>query len=87
MMLLKWVLGRYMSAARTTRSTVARVHSQGYANDLFSNWNMGAVTSSGSRVIDSGNTRQALSYCHPAGPRVVIVSDEDDPNAGPPPCP
>lgn len=53
-MVLKWVLSRYMFAARNYRSTVAKVHSTGWAMQRFSTWNFNtsAVGSSGSIVID-----------------------------------
>lgn len=54
-MVLKWVLSRYMFAARNYRSTVAKVHSTGWAMQRFSTWNFNtsAVGSSGSTALDS----------------------------------
>ena len=88
MMLLKWVLGRYMSVARTTRSTVARAHSQGYAANLFATWNLlPNIPAIGNMTIDGGSsTGQNLAFCR-TGTQVVIVSNQDDPTAGAPPCP
>jgi lipopolysaccharide export system protein LptC len=54
-MVLKWVLSRYMFAARNYRSTVAKVHSTGWAMQRFSTWNFNtsAVGSSGSITMDT----------------------------------
>jgi lipopolysaccharide export system protein LptC len=54
-MVLKWVLSRYMFAARNYRSTVSKVHSTGWAMQRFSTWNFNtsAVGSSGSTSIDT----------------------------------
>lgn len=88
MMMLKWVLGRYMSAARTTRSTTARGHSQGYVNFVTSNWNKDFTTGgTSSIVLDNGlPTQQTLAQCRASNNRVVVTIDEDNPAAAPP-CP
>jgi len=57
-MMMKWVLARYMLAARSYRSTVAKAHSQYYIGDRFSTWNFinypvnfGSIPTSGSYTI------------------------------------
>jgi S-formylglutathione hydrolase FrmB len=57
-MVLKWVLGRYMLAARTYRSSVAAAHSAGYAEKSFATWNFntGTVPSNGSMTMDTNYT-------------------------------
>lgn len=52
-MVMKWVLARYMLAARNYRSTESVAHAQ-YINSLFSSWNsnFASIPSGGSMTID-----------------------------------
>jgi hypothetical protein len=52
-MVMKWVLARYMLAARNYRSTESVAHAQ-YINSLFSSWNsnFASIPSAGSMTID-----------------------------------
>ena len=54
-MMMKWVLARYMMAARNYRSTVSTAHAQGYAQQRFSSWNFNtsSVSSGGSTTLDT----------------------------------
>ncbi|MBI5744600.1 MAG: hypothetical protein HY952_08635 [Elusimicrobia bacterium] len=80
-MVLKWVLSRYMFAARNYRSSVAKVHSTGYAMQRFSAWglNTSSILSSGSTTID-GKTVTYSTGKNPDGSAMKtfsIASDED----------
>ena len=80
-MVMQWVLGRYMTAARTYRSSASKVHSQGYSFDRLSTWNfqlMNTVPSIGHTVMD-GQTVFYVAYSVPSsGMRTVdMTSDED----------
>jgi len=92
-MVLKWVLSRYMFAARNYRSTVAKNKTGGYIQRQFSTWNINSVPSSGSLVItEPDGTQQRVCFCAcPAGVgqprRIVAFSNEDDPMAPCPSCP
>ena len=78
-MVMQWVLGRYMIAARTYRSSVTKVHSQGYFFNLFSTWkdDLGSIPSGGNTLIDT----QYVSYTARGSGNnmrtVTITSDED----------
>lgn len=65
-MVLKWVLGRYMFAARNYRSTVAKVHAQGYAMRTFSEWNFMdlPILSNGSVTPDAGGKMVTYSAAY-----------------------
>jgi hypothetical protein len=93
-MVLKWVLGRYMLAARNYRSSVAKVKTSGYSQAQFSAWNMLPIPTNGSSLITEPLTgfQQRVCYCTCPGPagtpkRVVVTSGEDDPTEPCPSCP
>lgn len=71
-MVMKWVLARYMLAARNYRSNEAVAHSQ-YVNSLFSAWNFGAVGSSGYIIID----QRRLSYQRSVGSSYRITMEQE----------
>lgn len=77
-MVLKWVLGRYMLAARNYRSTVSKAHTQGVSMQNFSAWNFntGSIPASGSSVLDS----KTISYTTsgPASMRTFQYSVNQD---------
>jgi hypothetical protein len=52
-MVMKWVLARYMLAARNYRSSESVAHAQ-YVNFLFAGWNsnFASIPSNGSMLID-----------------------------------
>lgn len=86
-MMMKWVLARYMMAARNYRSTVAKAHSQYYVGDRFSTWNFvnypvsfGSIPTSGSYTIPADNkvvgySRTSMGAGTPM--RVTITADPD----------
>ncbi|MGD9641549.1 MAG: hypothetical protein AB7V08_02295 [Elusimicrobiales bacterium] len=92
-MVMKWVLARYVLAARNSRSSVAAAHSQGYSMDQFSSWNMqnlGTIPSSGFRNLDIGqDTQQRICFCRCPGlaKKVVFFSNQDSDSTSCPSCP
>lgn len=56
-MLMKWVLARYMMAARNFRSTTATARTVGYSQKFMSSWNIGAAAPACGATIDG----QAIS--------------------------
>ena len=90
-MVMQWVLGRYMTATRTYRSSASKVRSQGYSSNLFSMWSMmsypsfGLIPTSGSTCMDGFSliySRGALSPTN--GMFIKIDADQDSPD---PSCP
>lgn len=77
-MVLKWVLGRYMLAARNYRSTVSKAHTQGVAMQNFSAWNFNTagIPATGSMVLDT----KTISYTTsgPASMRTFQYSVNQD---------
>ena len=57
-MVLKWVLSRYMLTARNYRATTAKVRTDGCASKMFATWNFNTsmVTSSGNCGLVDGKT-------------------------------
>ena len=78
-MMMKWVLARYMMAARNYRSTVAKAHSQGYGMERFSTWNFNtsAVSSGGSTALDTKPVSYTTSGNGNTMRTVLITSDPD----------
>lgn len=69
-MLMKWILSRYLLAARNYRATEAKSRSQGISADHFSRWNyqdtpnMAAIPTTDSMWVDGREvtyTRRAAS--------------------------
>lgn len=92
-MVMKWVLARYVLAARNSRSSVTVAHSLGYSMDQFSIWNMqnlGTIPSSGFRNLDIGQaTQQRICYCRCPGSaqQVVFFANQDSDSTSCPSCP
>jgi len=91
-MLMKWVLARYMIAVRAYRSSASTSHSQGYGSDRASNWNFvnypnfASIPSNGSIFIDDSPKTARVSYSRTAMPivptngmTITIRTDEDQP--------
>jgi len=78
-MVLKWVLGRYLVAARTYRSVEAKAHSQGYGQERFSFWNFNTTTipSAGSTILDGKTCTYNASGPPGAMKTILLQSDED----------
>jgi hypothetical protein len=51
-MVLKWVMARYMLSARLYRSSVAKVRTEGCASRVQATWNFNSVSSNGSCTVD-----------------------------------
>ncbi|MCM2268326.1 MAG: hypothetical protein NDI60_11205 [Elusimicrobiales bacterium] len=89
-MVLKWVLARYMLAARNYRSTTTKIAASGYFHSQFPNWLAGAipadVTYSVPKVVNGVSAPQCVRVrTLGAGMRTVtITSDQDFPAACPP---
>jgi len=76
-MLLKWVLARYMVAARSYRSTTTTARTVGYSQRIFSQWNF----NTGPGVLPATPDSKTITY-GTAGSGMVTVtmtSDEDQP--------
>ena len=78
-MMMKWVLARYMMAARNYRSTVAKAHSHGYGMERFSTWNFNtsAVLSNGNTTLDTRPVKYETSGNGNTMRTVVITSEPD----------
>ena len=80
-MVMKWVLGRYMLAARNYRSSEAASHSQWVVADRMSQWNfysypdLNNVPSTGMTTLDGTDIR--YSRTGGASMRVTITADQD----------
>ncbi|MCX5786339.1 MAG: hypothetical protein NTX59_11690 [Elusimicrobia bacterium] len=74
-MVMQWVLGRYIVAARTYKSSTTKVRAQGYSANLFCTPAAftGAPVGSGSVTDSEGKTVSHGS----AGTKFTITSDED----------
>lgn len=73
-MVLKWVLGRYMLSARNYRSAVTKLHTQGYMDRNFATWGFATSTinSTGSSYVD-GKLVKYVGNVH----TFTTTSDED----------
>ena len=74
-MVMKWVLGRYMMAARNYRSTVTTARVAGYTQVILSSWNFGSSPSSIPALPDG----KSIVY-DPRGTgmvTIIMTSDED----------
>ena len=80
-MMMKWVLARYMMAARNYRSTAATARSYGYLQDRLSAWGYQDITnntqpSGGSSARVDGKT---VSYSvSGSGLRTVVITSDED---------
>jgi hypothetical protein len=78
-MVLKWVLGRYMLTARSYRSAVTTTHATSFAQTSFATWNLNtsAVPSNGCSVLDAKTICYTTSGSGDTMRKFSIVSDED----------
>lgn len=88
-MVLKWIMGRYMMAARGYRSVTTRARAQGYFYDRFSTWNfnitgMPPVSPAVIPEAEPAGFSQRVCVRSLGGGRFMITSDQDDPTG---PCP
>lgn len=72
-MLMKWVLARYMMSARNYRSFTTVARTTGYAQACFSNWNFNTAPTSYPGLPDG----RAISATADANGKITIISDED----------
>jgi hypothetical protein len=80
-MVLKWVLGRYMLAARAYRSTKSFSHTEGYSAGLLSRWNFNASPAAMDYPGAISYDNQNVSYTNNVSGNtnvIVITSDEED---------
>ncbi len=86
-MMMKWVLARYMMAARNYRSTVAKAHSQYYIGNRFSTWNFtnypanfGSIPTSGSYTVplDGKVVGYSRTGMGPGTPMTVTITADPD---------
>lgn len=77
----RWVLGRYMGATRTARSSIARGTVPGNAMWLFSQWNLNWPVNTQTDIpLDINNKHMTLSYLSSNGTavrRVIYSYDEE----------
>lgn len=76
-MVLKWVLGRYMLAARTYRAAKSYSHSEGYSGKITSGWNLGGTPGSSNLTIDGQNVSCAINASGITN-KVILTSSEED---------
>lgn len=83
-MVLKWIMARYMMAARNYRSVTTRARAHGYFHDRFSTWNF---TTTG--IVDTELTVDGQRVCVRScgNTSFAITSDQDEPADPCPPCP
>ena len=79
-MLLKWVLGRYMLAARAFRSTKASSLSEGYAATVTSNWNLNGNPGSSNLSVGTQNVAFGIvtDPCTGCAKQINFTSNEED---------
>lgn len=79
-MVLKWVLGRYMLAARTYRSSKSASHTEGYAGRITSSWNFGGNPGSSGVSMDLQpvNALVPVDAGCPGCPHKIDVSTDED---------
>lgn len=88
-MVLKWVMGRYMMAARNYRSVTTRGRAQGYFYDRFSWWNFnttGIPANSPANIGEPSPAGFVQQVCvrSRGNTRFDITSNQDEPAD---PCP
>lgn len=77
-MVLKWVLGRYMLAARAFRSAKSYSHSEGYAGTVTSNWNFNSTPGGSGTAVEGQNISYTITGSVNGTNRVEYTSDEED---------
>ncbi len=83
--LMKWVLARYMIAARNYRSAVTVARAGGYSQVAFTTWNFGAIPVNTNFVITEPNgTQYRVCIKDKGGTKMEVTSDADVPMAA---CP
>lgn len=88
-MVLKWIMGRYIMAARGYRSVTTRARAHGYFHDRFATWNfnttgMPAVSQANIAETFPSGFVQRVCVRSLGGGRFQITSDQDDPTGA---CP
>jgi len=88
-MVLKWIMGRYIMAARSYRSVTTRARAHGYFYDRFATWNfnttgMPAVSAATIGESYPAGFSQQVCVRSLGGGRFSITSDQDDPTGA---CP
>lgn len=82
-MLMKWILARYLLAARNYRATEAKSRSQGITAEQFSRWNfqdrpdMGTIPTTGSMSVDGRQVNYNRSAASAGSMQFDITVDED----------
>jgi hypothetical protein len=79
-MVMQWVLGRYMIAARSYRSNAAKTRAQGYSLNLFSTWkdDLGSIPASGDIIVDTQTITYAVTNGSGNGMRTIEITVEED---------
>ena len=88
-MVLKWIMGRYMMAARNYRSVTTRGRAHGYFHDRFATWNFNTTGMPANSVANVSETApagfvQQVCVRSRGNTRFDITSNQDDPSS---PCP
>jgi hypothetical protein len=76
-MVLKWVLGRYLLASRTFHSATARANAQGSFNTLFVNWYAANTTASNTTPSTTNSMNTQCVHVVLSGGVVTMTANED----------
>jgi len=84
-MVMQWVLGRYMIAARTQRSNASKTHTTGYADCHLSAWNFnwGTIPSACDRCLNRFKVLNGSTFgtaVASSGNKYTFTNDEDTPD-------
>jgi len=74
-MVMQWVLGRYVIAVRTYRSNTTRMRTEGASSNLFTTYFNQSVPASGS-IVDYTTDNKVVTYTG-SGTRVIFSSVEE----------
>ncbi len=88
-MVLKWVLGRYMMATRSFRSNVSKISGHGVFNSQFPTWPTSGVPANVTASVPQTTNGASSSQCvriRTSGSAVTItvIQDPDNPSDCPP---
>ena len=76
-MVMQWVLGRYLIAERTYRSSMTGAHALGYSSNLFSNYNFNTAGIPTSGSVSNATTDNKVVTYSVSGTKFTFSSDED----------
>lgn len=77
-MVMKWVLARYMLAARNYRASEASAHSKIFTGDEMSRWSSTSVPSGGTLSVDGYSVKYKTTRTSAQGAHVFDVEVQED---------